>query len=375
MKILVISNNYPSESSPSRGVFVYKLVQQFVKFGNEVHVISPEGIIKRKSSKNIRKSYGQELATVYRPQYFSASAKNIFGYNTYRIGEQGQVWAVQRTIKKYQLEFDVVYAHFLSNTFIAIQATSKHDKPVFAAVGEYNNIDVRRAYYSKNYYSKMLTRVKGYVAVSPQIVDKLVSLGVPNNKIIMKPNGVDFSVFFKQDKNEMRKKHGLPLDKKLIIFVGRFVATKGPLKLLEATKDLENIGLIMVGSGEQQLISEHIVFEKKVASNVVPELLAAADLFALPTHHEGSSNAIVEAMACGLPIVSSDIPEIKVQCNASFSTLVDPLNVEQIKSAISNIISDANKIEEMSQNALENAKKFDITKRAKDILNFIASNK
>ncbi|MBM1106765.1 glycosyltransferase family 4 protein [Aurantibacter crassamenti] len=372
MNILVISNNYPSESMPSRGVFVYKLIQQFVKLGHQVSVISPEGI-SFNPKKNTKKSYGNELATVYRPKYLSASAKNIFGFNTYRIGEQGQVWAVERTIKEYKIEFDIVYAHFLSNTFIALQATSTYGKPVFAAVGEYNNIDVRRAYYSTNYYAKMLSRVTGFIAVSPQIVDKLVSLGVDENKISMKPNGVDFNLFFKQDKIEMRKKHGLPLDKRLAIFVGRFVETKGPLKLLAAAENIKNLGLILVGSGEQQLESEKIVFKNKVASNVVPELLSAADVFVLPTHHEGSSNAIVEAMACGLPIVSSDLPEIRVQCNDSFSILVDPLNEEAINIAISAILSNPEKTEEMSRYALENSKKFDITKRAKDILDFITT--
>ena len=370
MKILVVSNNYPSEQAPSYGVFVYKLVQQFAKLGHEITIISPQGILPR-FVKNTPRSYGKELGTVYRPTFLSASAKNIFGFNTYRIGEFNQVRAVRRTVVKHNIEFDVIYAHFLSNAFIAVQALKSFGKPIFAAVGEYNNIDVRRAYYSPDHYRSLLSELKGFIAVSPQVQNKLISLGVPKVKIIMKPNGVDFNFFYKRDKSEMRRKHKLPLDQNLAIFVGRLVENKGPLRVAEAVKDIDGIELMVVGSGPQEVSSQKMAFAGKVPVEMVPELLSAADFFVLPTLHEGSCNAIVEAMACGLPIISSDLPEIKVQCDPSFSILVNPMDVKAIRKAMLTIISDREKQIEMSKNALEYSKKFDIRKRAKDILNFI----
>ena len=116
---------------------------------------------------------------------------------------------------------------------------------------------------------------------------------------------------------------------------------------------------------------EHIFFKNSVTSKEVPELLSAADLFVLPTWHEGSCNAIVEAMACGLPIVSSDIPEIQVQCNSSFSILVNPHNVNDIERAITSIISNKERRVEMSKNALQHSKNFEIGERALSILHFI----
>jgi len=372
MKILVISNNYPSKKFPFHGVFVYKLIQQFAKLGHQIIVISPESYIF--SSKKVSSSdYGQELGTVYRPKFISASAKDVLGFNTYRLTEYNQVRAVRKTIKKYDIKFDVVYAHFLSNAFIANRALRSFDKPVFAAVGEYRNIDVRRAYYSTNFYSKTLSEITGFIAVSPQVQDKLISLGIPEERIIMKPNGVDSNFFYKRDKNEMRKKHQLPIDVKLGIFVGRWVKDKGPLRVLEAAKNIDNLKLIFVGSGHQDVSGEKTVFARKVPVKVVPELLSAADFFVLPTLHEGSCNAIVEAMACGLPIVSSDIPEIRVQCDPSFSILVDPMSVEAINKAMNSIVSSNEKQGEMSQNALQYSRNFNLTERAKDILNFIGN--
>jgi glycosyltransferase involved in cell wall biosynthesis len=371
MKILVVSDNYPSLQRPARGVFVYNLIQQFARMGHTVHIIAPEGIL-AKSSK-IEKDYGKELGTVYRPKFLNASAKSIFGFNTYRIGEYGQIRAVRKVVKRHKIEFDVVYAHFLANAFIAVEALSEYNKPVYAAIGEYNNLEVRKAYYSNAYFSSILEKISGYIAVSPQIKDRLMSYGAEEDKIMIKPNAVNVDVFHPRNKQEMRSKYNLPKDKILVIFVGRFIENKGPKVLLKATENQEDIGLIFVGSGVQnpELEGDHVVFKKSVSSKEVPELLSAADLFVLPTWHEGSCNAIVEAMACGLPIVSSDIPEVHVQCEPSFSILVDPRNVNAVESAISSIVSNKEKREEMSRNALQNSKNFEIGERAASILNFI----
>lgn len=371
MNILVISNNYPSESDPNAGIFVYNLIQQFAKLGHIITIISPEAI-RLNNTRRKRYFYGDELGRVFRPKFISASAIKIFGFNTYRIGEKGQIYAVKKIIKNNSIVFDVVYAHFLSNAFIALQALSSYNVPIYAAVGEYNNLNIRRKHYNPFFYRRTIDKIKGFIAVSPQIKERLISHGADGKRIIIKPNAVNLDLFFKRDKVKMREKYNLPLNKKLIIFVGRFIENKGPLKLLKAIEDIDDIGVILVGSGPQNLQSDKILFKNKVTLDVVPELLSASDLFVLPTLHEGSCNAIVEAMACGLPIVSSNIPEIQFQCNSTFSVLVDPLDVSAIKNAIVGILSSEEKLKNMSKKALLEAEKFNIVDRAKNILKFIA---
>lgn len=264
-----------------------------------------------------------------------------------------------------------MYAHFLSNAFVAYEALSEYNKPIYAAIGEYNNLEVRKAYYSSAYFSSILRKISGFIAVSPQIRNRLIKYGVKENKIMLKPNAVNLDIFYPRNKLEMRSKYSLPKDKILAIFVGRFVENKGPKMMLKATENLEGLGLIFVGGGPQILEGNNVVYKDSVSSAKVPELLSAADLFVLPTLHEGSCNAIVEAMACGLPIISSDIPEIHFQCDPSFSILVDPLNVKALESAIKSILGDEERSAEMSKNALEHSKNFEIGERAFSILNFI----
>lgn len=370
MRILVVSNNYPSKKSPNAGVFVYNLIQEFVRQGNLVTVISVENI-STETDINLSSGYGQELAEVYRPKCISASAKKIGSFNTYSISEYFQIKAIKKVVEKNNIKFDVVYAHFITNGIIAVRALLSYNKPIFTAIGE-SNIDISKSLFSENYFKKYISKISGFVSVSTKLKKKLLSFGVEEHKIIVKPNAVDLNKFRKQNKDLIRDKLGLPLNKKLIVFTGRFIHHKGPLRVLVASKNIENIGFIFVGSGNQILSDERIVFQGKVSSKEVPDLLSSADLFVLPTLKEGSCNAIVEAMACGLPIVSSDIPEVVDQCSPDFSILVNPLDTNKLGEAIHEILSDEQKIKQMSVNALNYSKKFDIQKRAKDILEFIS---
>lgn len=375
MKILVISDNYPAPQHPTNGIFVYNLVQQLVKLGNEVTVIAPFQLVPRKI-KMKKQDYGNELATVYRPLFTSLSTKQLGSFNTYTIARKIQVNAIKNIVKKNKLEFDVVYCHFIKNALLGVEALEKYNKPIIAAVGENRNIQLVQKWYRKSSYNKFFSKINGFVAVSEVVKNKINSLGVQDNRIIVEPNGVDFEVYYKRpDKSELRKKYDLPTNKLLIMFLGHFIENKGPLRLLEAAKNIPNTGLIFVGEGKQNPESDSIVFKQKVPRNNVPELLSASDIFVLPTQHEGSSNAIVEAMACGLPIVSANIPEVRVQCDPSFSILVDPNNVDEIRGAIEKIVSDGNLRKEMSQNAVEHSKKFSVKARAQRIVDFIKTIK
>lgn len=368
MNILVISNNYPSLKNPSRGVFVYNLIQHFCRLGHEVSVISPQNISSMGAKKV--KSYGVENCTVYRPLSISASNRQIGFFNTYRITELSQIKGIRRIVKKHNLDFDFVYAHFMMNGISAVNALKRYNRPFFVAVGESDLIGLTKMY-PKDYFYRSIKQIQGFVAVSNKLKDQLIGFGIPENSIFMKPNAVDLTKFYKRNKVEMRKKYKLPMDLKLVAFVGRFLPHKGPLRVLEAIQKLDNVGALFMGSGAQEPTGPSVVFNESVPSYKIPELLSAADVFVLPTQREGSCNAIAEAIACGLPVVSSKIPEVMDQCDPSFSILVDPLDVKALESAIDSILSDEERRVEMSKNALDYSKNFEIGERASSILNFI----
>lgn len=133
------------------------------------------------------------------------------------------------------------------------------------------------------------------------------------------------------DKRECRAELNLPHDAKIVLFVGGFVERKGPLRVLDACRSLEPKPLmIFLGKGEQELADENIIFKGAVNQESLAKYLNAADVFVLPTTKEGMPNAILEAMASNLPIVSSDIPVNKYLLNGYASARV--CNAHDVKS-------------------------------------------
>jgi len=368
MKILVVSDNYPSHKYPSHGIFLYKLVQKFVGMGHEVTVVPPQKVWDRFSK---GKSYGDENARVIRPDVLSFSAKALPGCNTYRLTHLAKSIAVRRAVKKHNIEFDVVYGHFLRSIFITLDALQACGKPFFVAVGENAGLDMTVAWIGKKRFQNYLPKISGFIAVSEQIKEKLQKHGVAESKIKVEPNGVDLEVFKKMDKATCRKKYNIPPDLFVLVFTGNFIHSKGPDRVLRAIEGLENVGVMFIGGGPIKLSGNQILFNRRVPAAEVPELLNCADAFVLPTLHEGSNNSIIEAMACGLPIISSAIPEVRSQCDPSFSMLVDPMDIQAMHESVLRLRDDSVLCKRMSAHAIEWVKRFDLNERAERILTFI----
>ena len=96
-----------------------------------------------------------------------------------------------------------------------------------------------------------------------------------------------------------------------------------------------------------------------------------ADIFVLPTLHEGCCNAIIEAMACGLPIVSSDRDFNHDILDETCSILIDPTNTKEIAKAIKTLKENKSLRDKLSQGAIDKSQTLTIDRRAKKIIDFI----
>ncbi len=169
----------------------------------------------------------------------------------------------------------------------------------------------------------MLRRADYVIAISEQIRAQLLERGVAAAHIRQIPNAVDTERFHpvtREERRTLRSKLGLPLDKTVFIFSGRLSRAKGLPMLIEAWPGLverhPDLYLVIVGSGKlsfddceesiRTFVSErHLSGCVKFAgeSDRVYEYLQAADLFVFPTDYEGFSLALVEALACAMPVV------------------------------------------------------------------------
>lgn len=372
MNIFIVTVGYPSKKSPQMGTFVYKIAQEFAQLGNKVTVITHRQYSFFRKS---HKTYGSELATVLRPRSLTFSAIQIGKWNTFTLTQYARSKVIKRAIVNYAVEPDIIYCHFIVSALLYLQAFPNPTKPVFVAVGEYTWIDSLRAEYDLDFYNQSLAKVTGFIAVSSMVKDKLISIGIPAEKIIVEPNGTDLSIFKPADKKALRLKYAIPLDKKIVLYVGNFLETKGAFKAAEALDYVsDDVRAIFLGRGSQTPSHSKIIYTGAVPNALVADYMALADVFVLPSLNEGSSNVIVEAMASGLPIVSSDLPEIRVQCTDDFSILVNPKSTEEIAEALNTILNDNKLRNHMSLNAREHAKKFDIKERAKRIMEYVKEN-
>jgi teichuronic acid biosynthesis glycosyltransferase TuaC len=369
--------NYPSDSRSVHQVFVRALLHQMAMLGAEVTVVAPEPLWNAARSRS-----GFQLAPrlelrdglpIHRPRYLTYSTITLpFGGMTRSLTVNAYVRAVQREAKRLTAPFDVCFAHFLYPQGLAAATIGAVlGIPAVVSLGEssFSRYDYA---FSQGEIGQLLQRFVGVVANSEQLKDRCIQhYSLPEERIRVFPNGVNEQHFHPHDRRMARQKCGLPLDRPIVISVGQFVTRKGPQRVLEAIKGLPEIGAVFLGYGPQAPKGPQVLYQGVVPHEEVPLWLSAADVFVLPTIDEGCSNAILEALACGLPIVSSDRPFNHSIVDEQTAILVDPLDVSAIGHAIAALIGNPTRREAMGQAALERSRSFRLAARAELVLAFI----
>lgn len=380
MKILLASNSYPTPEYPMQA-FIGVLAREFVRQGHEVTVIAPCLVLScyRHGIKLDKRHYYDEFeyegrllrVEVYRPR--------IYAPNKGRLTKVAS-WICQKCISSAAMkignQFDVVYCHFWSSAIHLKDYVEKTGIPLIVACGE-DRIIIR---YLRN--SKVLAQIKnltkGVVCVSSKNKVESIDVGLTTvDKCIVLPNAVDASEFKKLEKKIVRKELGFPEDAFIVVFLGRFNERKGVVRVSEAIKKCndDNIKVIYIGkksTGDTFVPSaDNVLFCGTLSHSDVVKYLNAADVFVLPTLAEGCSNAIVEAMACGLPVISSDLPFNYDILNCDNSIMLDPMDVDAISNAIMKLKQDESLHKKLSEGALLMASELTIEKRAARIAAFM----
>ena len=162
-------------------------------------------------------------------------------------------------------------------------------------------------------------------AVSDSLRRVALGLGMAPDRVRVVGNGVDLSRFQPMPRDEARRQLGLPADAKVLVTVGALVERKGFHRVIELLPALRErhpgLTYLVVGGANpegdfseqlrQQVqtlgLTEAVRFLGPLAPEALRVPLSAADLFVLPTRNEGWANVLLEAMACGLPVVASDV--------------------------------------------------------------------
>ncbi|HEX7657501.1 MAG TPA: glycosyltransferase [Sphingomonas sp.] len=175
-------------------------------------------------------------------------------------------------------------------------------------------------------------RADGLLAVSGAMRNDLMALGVAEDRILVHHTGVDLTAFAPADRTVGKAKLGV--QGPLVVSVGALIERKGHSLIIDALSDIAGATLLIAGDGpdraklEKQIarlgIGDRVRLLGSVPHAELPALMAAADVMALASASEGLANVWVEALACGTPIVITDVGGAReVVTEAAFGRIVD----------------------------------------------------
>lgn len=358
---------FPKYKGDYYGSFVFDEAKMLVKRGFEVHVVTQH-------NPDIPYEEIMDGIHVHRfrwlePREFRAlvhfkGLKDNFRLITYLISLFFNLIIV---IRKYDIE--IIHAHSTIPTgLIGVIVAKIIGKSVFITAHgmDINNFENHPLF--KRLLAFSLNNCSKTIAVSGDLAKKMISLGISKNKIMISRNAVDTDRF-KPFKNEaLRNIHKIKDNDILLLFVGYLDTFKGIFELINAFYDVnkrnKNSMLMIIGEGPKydelkkkvfELdLEKSVIFTGKVSPVNVHEYYQSADIFVLPSYTEGIPISILEAMACGLPIVSSDvggIPEVVKDCENGF--LVPPKDKKQLAVKLDVLIEDSNLRKKFAKNSIQ----------------------
>ena len=375
--IVILSRIYPSSNDLALGVFTRIIARNFIRLGVDTTTIVPTKFWKSDSGSITYQinDYNTYEPSVIRPGYLPFSNKRFPGLgSTFSWSVKAFAKAARRSLLRLERNPTHIYGQFL---FPAGRTAAWLSKETEAK----SVVDLGESYLS--FYEKHLgldevkraiNEVDRIVAVADHLRDKCINrYGVPEHKVATFKNAA-FVENGPLDKVHARKQLGLPLDRKIVGFVGTFDENKRPRYVLDALRQRPDIGAFFLGrQGTQTPVGKQVYFAGAVPHEKVPVWLSAADIFVHASLTEMSANAIAEAQACGLPTVATDIPGNREMLDSECAIFVAPRDQDMLSNAIFQLMDNPKRRTQMSKAALASAQRYTSLDRARNILSWILS--
>jgi len=355
MRIVIIAQQFPYKNRPDRCSF---LLDQALRLNDlkdvDVFVIAPRYrfLPLKKYSTLINESNSMEeiqsigSLTIYRPYsfYFPGPLRflNVFSF----------IHAIKNVIRKKIKSIDLIHAHFAHFAgYAGMRLREIFKIPLVITV---HGSDINRyilqntkEQYHKQRAIKALSGADAIVAVSSDIALKVARLGDFSNKIHRIYNGISFRQFKPcLDKLALREKISLPNRNKLLLFVGNIIKEKGIFEFVDALNILKgkrnDITAVFIGNDgtggefEKRIKGmKHVSYIGSVAHDKIHVYFQMADLLVHPSYSEGFGLVLAESLACGCPVVSTNVAAIpEIISSPDLGVLVEPENSEQLAQAI-----------------------------------------
>lgn len=326
IKILSLCCVYPNPTEPELGIFVRSRLERMAALA-EVKVIAPVAAIdyaRRRTVLSVRDRIPEQRMdgnlAVLQPAWFYLP----FG------GWLNSLFLFLRLLRpvaalKKSFPFQVIDAHFGYPDGIAAALLAKCTRTRYAVTLRGNEIMHAKHTLRGATLRWALRNADAVITVSESLRQFAISMGATAEKVRTISNGVESRIYFPRNRMECRRKLGLPLDQPTVLSAGSLIQRKGHHRVIGALKALAGqdlpASLVLAGGPgregrfEDQLrqlvkdlgMEQSVRFAGRVDPPTMAELMSAADVVCLASAREGWPNVVHEALACGTPVVASDV--------------------------------------------------------------------
>lgn len=368
MRVLEACQEFPNRYYPQLGTFIKQSIDSIASQGIDVTVISPKPFVLPLSAFPYHNFFKlpriehTEKYDLHYPRYIYAVPKKYFYPIT---GMSYSHFVFEYATKNIKPEPDLIHAHFsYPDGYGMMKLAKKWRVPlVISALGTIE----RKVAYEGTYTSKQIIEAMNFadkiLSVSEDLKLHIVNLGINEEKVHVVPNGVDTKKFKPAGKAHARNLLNLPQDKNIVLFVGALRKIKGVDYLIEAAENFvdSNTHLFMVGRDDglrknlekrahELKIADYIKFTGPVNHDDIPLWISASDILVLPSLSEGRPNVVLEALACEVPVVATNvggIPELMVDGETGY--LVPAKSPRELSRKINKLLEDKNRRENMGK--------------------------
>jgi glycosyltransferase involved in cell wall biosynthesis len=353
-RILTFTTLYPNSAAPSHGVFVENRLRHLVASGRvSARVVAPVPWFP--SSAPIFGPYAGFAKAPRREERFGL----VIEHPRYPVVPKlGMTVAplllflaclpMLRRLRAEQ-DFDVIDAHYFYPDGVAAALLGRAlGKPVvITARGTDINL-IPRHVLPRRMIGWAGAQAAGMIAVSEALRRAMIGIGLPAHRIRTLRNGVDLAMFQPTQREETRR--AMDLTGPTLLSVGHLIERKGHDRVIGALAQLPGFSLLIAGEGPERACLETLAAAQGVADRVrflgaVPhrelaKIYSAADALVLASSREGWPNVLLEAMACGTPVVASNVwgaPELV--CDPSAGVLMPALTAQGVADAVKTLFA------------------------------------